>query len=253
MFASDGGVDLARLIAEGLWRPEVGQIVAGETIPYETKLFDLGNLPDPVPASLYFDAMSHCWGNQTYCSTITDDSYRPKLLLGRHVWRSLLPDAYFCESPILVDPPVVLTMVESGDANLNELPRLPVPAYTTGTSESGNHNIRDNSGPPAAAPGPRPQMLNIYGLRPTSRPGLDKDNTRKGEAYESRVGTSGDRSNPEDSRSGEKVRKDGPEPASSKPLGSGTVSNDVNIGVEHPGGLYGYWVFLLTIFFRFLV
>jgi hypothetical protein len=66
LFRSKDRVEEARLIANGLWRPEPGQWYAGEDLLYETSSFDFGHLQNPVPASVYFDAREDCWGEQMF-------------------------------------------------------------------------------------------------------------------------------------------------------------------------------------------
>ena len=129
LFRSKDNVEEARLIAKGLWRPERGQLYAGQDLLYETNSFDFGHLKNPVPASVYFDAREDCWGEQTHCATITDDSYRPRLLLKRSIWRSLLGNHYFCELPLLVDPPVTLRPIEGGEGTMV----APFPAIVAAT------------------------------------------------------------------------------------------------------------------------
>lgn len=81
----------------------------------ETVPFDFGHLQSPVPASVYYDARSEdCWGiKQTHCGTITDDMYRPQLMIKNKVWASIAPKWYACQRPELVDPPIVLSSVDT--------------------------------------------------------------------------------------------------------------------------------------------
>lgn len=99
--------EYARLVAEGSFVPnttDTSFIVQSSIYP-----FDFMHIRDPVPASLYFDAREEdCWGRQSHCGTITDDSYRPPLYIKRRVWESMFPSSVACLLPHVVDPPIVL-------------------------------------------------------------------------------------------------------------------------------------------------
>ena len=99
---------------------------------YETLPFNYGHLEDPVPASVFFDARADdCWGRQTHCGTITDDSYQPQLVIHSSVWArygSLL-SAFDCEFPHLVDPPIALSEIPRDEVG-RQVPTL-MPALTT--------------------------------------------------------------------------------------------------------------------------
>jgi hypothetical protein len=168
-FKTNGGVELARKIANGLWRAEPGQLGTGGTTSYETERFDFGHLKDPVPARVYFDAREDCWGEQTHCATITDDSYRPKLLVKRHVWRSYLSNHYFCALPSIIDPPIALQSIEFDDFDAGPtLPRVfPAQATPTNLPEEGRYGY--GFGPREASPHsvPRP----FWRPRPTATAG----------------------------------------------------------------------------------
>ena len=173
LFKSNRGSDLAYKIANGLWRPEPGQLLAGEKLAYDVEPLDFGNLKDPVPASVYFDARSDCWGKQTHCATMTDDTYRPKLLIGGNVWRSVLSHHFYCNWPSVVDPPIVLSEMEP-----NLSPSKPqisgVPAIITPNSiaqEKPSYDIEKPAAPPR--PGSRP--LERPGPLATARPQLGKE------------------------------------------------------------------------------
>ena len=78
------GYNYAQLVARGEYNP-----VLNEFINYAsqgTTVLNYQNLADPVPASNYYDARSNdCWGKQTHCGTITDDSYRPQLRIAQDI------------------------------------------------------------------------------------------------------------------------------------------------------------------------
>jgi hypothetical protein len=157
LFKSDP-IKEANMIAKGLWRREPGQLNTDIGPKYETMPFDFGHLQDPVPADVYLEAREDCWAKQTHCATITDSSYRPRLLIARHVWRSLLSDQNFCQLPALVDPPIALTRIQ-GD----ELPVLVVP-HPTPTKRPGSVPNEPLYGQGSAIPAPMPWQG--YGVLP---------------------------------------------------------------------------------------
>jgi hypothetical protein len=70
--------------------------------------FDFENLANPMPASVYYDARDDCWGHQTHCGTITNDTYRPRLAIKNRVWSSLFPEYWECDRPLLLTLPWLL-------------------------------------------------------------------------------------------------------------------------------------------------
>jgi hypothetical protein len=98
------------------------------------KSFDYGHLEDPVPASIYYDAMyEQCWGDRKEdpCATLTDGRYRPPLEFRSTIWKSLLGDYAHCSRPGLVDPPIALIRLEP-DENGQAVPPLPsIPTLTS--------------------------------------------------------------------------------------------------------------------------
>jgi hypothetical protein len=117
--------------------------------PYDILPFDYGNLIEPVPASIYYDARAdYCWGgNQSHCATITEGSYRPQLAFKRDFWENLVPNywASGCVRPHVVDPPVALWPVDT-----ISIPTL-VPAVKGHAGES------DQAKPGSSAERPWPQ------------------------------------------------------------------------------------------------
>jgi hypothetical protein len=97
----------AQLVAHGQYlNPQVDPI-DDEHVP-----FDFEDIRNPVPASLYYDARSDdCWGKQTHCGTITDDSYQPRIAIKNRVWYSIETALSACSRARLVDPPIVLTLI----------------------------------------------------------------------------------------------------------------------------------------------
>jgi hypothetical protein len=174
LFKSNGGSDLAYKIANGLWRPEPGQLLAGENIQYEIKPFDFGHIQNPVPASVYFDARNDCWGEQTHCATITDGTYRPKLLIGGNVWRRVLSSYFYCNWPSVVDPPIALEKIDEDSGppspQLPEFPALITPNSVSG--ENSDHRIWKA----VATPRPASRLFERPGPRATagSQPGEDQ-------------------------------------------------------------------------------
>jgi hypothetical protein len=135
------GNQYAQLVAQGKFQPGIDS-AAREYLIYETGRFNFDNLEDPVPASVYFDARSaDCWGEQTHCQTITDDSYRPPIVIQgtfwQSIWQSRFTDAwkskriFTCLAPQLVDPPIALRPIYSPQ----EVPEVPVPPILTPPSQ----------------------------------------------------------------------------------------------------------------------
>jgi hypothetical protein len=128
------GVEYEKLVANGSFHPTlVDTERLGQTLP-----LDFGHLQDPVPASAYYDArMLDCWGQQSHCQTITDDSFRPKLRIARRVWKSIF-SGITCEDPMINDPPLALTALNSDSV---EIPQIPVePSHTTSTPAQFHQN-----------------------------------------------------------------------------------------------------------------
>jgi hypothetical protein len=133
------GVDYARRVARGEFEPfldlkgwattdeeimeESGSTKANKKFrsedTYETYPFNFGDLQDPVPASLYFNGRTDCWGQQSHCATITGDTYRPRIKLKNRIWASLLPQGFDCRRLQFVDPPIRLQTMD-----LTERPTL---------------------------------------------------------------------------------------------------------------------------------
>jgi hypothetical protein len=114
--------EYASLVANGKFKSPTVQT------NFTTAPFNFADLPDPVPARAYFDARwSDCWGEQTHCRTITDDSYRPCLIiaLSSRVWGTSLFQGS-CYFPDLVDPPLALTAIaDRTPEEADPLPQLP--------------------------------------------------------------------------------------------------------------------------------
>jgi hypothetical protein len=182
LFKSSGPEE-ARRIASGLWRPEFGTLVSGEDIKYETNKFDFGHLQSPVPAVVYMEARSDCWGEQTHCGTLTDDSYRPQLLIRNHVWRSMLSDQYVCELPTVFDPPIALQTIDVGSELIapefpTEVAVFPTPTPTlTAPPLRGEIPVQSAKLAPAS-PISRPWLENGQMTHPTKSPQFGKGFTK---------------------------------------------------------------------------
>jgi hypothetical protein len=101
----------------------------------ELDTFNFNNLADPVPASVYFDARTDCWGEQSHCATITDGSYRPRLAIRDKVWLSIISNNQNhrrCVQPILEDPAIALSPLIGAQKRLPSITMKPVvPARQT--------------------------------------------------------------------------------------------------------------------------
>jgi hypothetical protein len=104
------GLKYAQLIAKGQFNSQIFMGWSNIRL-FTERPFDYGQMENPVPASVYFDARSKdCWGKQSHCGTITDDSYRPDIHLKNHVWLSAVSSENFgCRRAVLIDPAVALT------------------------------------------------------------------------------------------------------------------------------------------------
>jgi hypothetical protein len=162
----NNGIEYARLVAEGLFEPYPHEL--GEPYADNIQPFDYGHLQNPVPARLYFDARSDdCWGKQSHCDTITDDTYKPQLAIESEIWHSILPDYSDCAVPRIIDPPVYLAPVESFD--------LPMPVLSHFTTADSSRPTRP------AVPGSRPNLplalptTATAGRRYGGKPSTDQD------------------------------------------------------------------------------
>jgi hypothetical protein len=110
--------DYAVLVASGLYKPDLDYDSLG--INRETVPFDFRNLLNPVPASAYYDARTDdCWGKQTHCGTITDDTYRPNIWINSDILREYMPERekanFTCHLRRLDDPPISLQAIDNID------------------------------------------------------------------------------------------------------------------------------------------
>jgi hypothetical protein len=114
------GSNYAQLVANGSFHPVLNN--AGWPRVYQTLPLDFGNLIDPVPASAYYEARYFdCWGEQSHCATITDDSFRPNLRVNRRVWSSLY-SGFTCADFFLNDPPISIHVLPDGTLEQAEFP-----------------------------------------------------------------------------------------------------------------------------------
>jgi hypothetical protein len=146
----NSGTSYAQLVAKGdfnVLRPSIWDDDDLTTVP-----FNFRDLQNPVPASVYYDARSDdCWGRQSHCGTITDDSYRPNILIKNRFWNSVLNEWSSCVRPGLVDPPISLVALPEStlsppslvaitsagfDSAPATVPALPSPTISAGLAGS---------------------------------------------------------------------------------------------------------------------
>jgi hypothetical protein len=88
-YNTETGVRYAQLVAQGKFKPQferARRVMDQRYWDATTHLpFDFGHMQNPVPARIYFDARKDCWGAQSHCGTITDDSYHPTLAIKNRV------------------------------------------------------------------------------------------------------------------------------------------------------------------------
>jgi hypothetical protein len=163
------GIEYAQLIAKGSYLPTLGRNMYAPMRIYEQ--MNLGDLKEPMPASIYYDARSaDCWGNQKHCGTMTAHAYRPRLRLAPRVW-SLLLNGSMCQDPLVADPPIEFRRIEASD----DTSTLPQPSFLNPsapapfpTGELGPYGVFDS---PATQ---RPGYLPRFGQNPEDiwRPGF---------------------------------------------------------------------------------
>lgn len=173
-----GGVEYAQSVAKGIFhRSHPTQYGA---VPDESVSLNFNDLQNPVPASVYYDARwSECWGNQTHCATITDDSYRPRLGIKNSVWQSLFPILSECVQPMLPNPrvsmlPLGTTLdVPSVPQPTSALPGVAIPALSSPTvAKAGITTSRDQAVAPhqlLPTPTSKTSHRQLPGLRPAER------------------------------------------------------------------------------------
>lgn len=92
---------------------------------------NFNDFQNPVPADVYFAARKDCWGKQTHCLTITDDSYQPDIYLRKRLWKKFLFPNLPCNLPGLIDPPIRMSVI--GD---HTLPPASLPFATSTVNEA---------------------------------------------------------------------------------------------------------------------
>lgn len=131
----------------------------------QTASFDFADLENPVPADVYFDARNEdCWGRQSHCGTITDDTYQPRLYLRNSIWRSILPSEYRCSYPTVVDPPIALSRLPFQEL---AAPTLAHPAASVTPVQPVAQQPPSEQARPGNLPGPELPF-------PTEYPGSDR-------------------------------------------------------------------------------
>jgi hypothetical protein len=130
--ANLSGLAYAQSVANGTFSQEnewyeQWDVRVGRSLPhvYHQKQLplDFGDMEDPVPASLYYDAKAEeCWGEQIHCRTITDGTYRPRLAFNEKFWASALPGWNSCSWPTVVDPPIALSPIKDSTTQVPLMP-----------------------------------------------------------------------------------------------------------------------------------
>jgi hypothetical protein len=142
----DGGLKYAQLVAQGQYQPS--SIMTAKLVP-----LNFLNFQNPVPARVYFDArMQDCWGNQTHCQAIIDDTYGPPIDVSDHIFS--LPTSFDipCRVPVLLDPPSALEMVTDTSPMATDLPILESSTRNE-AQNSRRQSILSSIRPPQAEPG----------------------------------------------------------------------------------------------------
>jgi hypothetical protein len=137
--------------------------------------FDYNNLLNPVPASAYFDARhGDCWGEQSHCRTITDDSYRPRIVIKGNALAQFMPSRQSnltCVIPDLVDPPMSLRPIYRDI----DVPTLPFPNHIsepTGGSETVYSALAVQPGDRISSHSPSRTGAPIHTTAPMQKPAL---------------------------------------------------------------------------------
>jgi hypothetical protein len=177
-------LDWPQHVARGEFNPQLFRplnVPSVETVP-----FNFDNLADPVPANVFYDARVDCAGRQSHCATITDDTYRPQIILNDEFWTSFLPEWRDCHRPRIQDPPIALQITETINAPSINIARpggILSQEVSSATRNVGN-DARPIPSRPPHYPGHRenPQGHRLVGgsqSRGESRPdGRDEDDYR---------------------------------------------------------------------------
>jgi hypothetical protein len=145
------GINFARSVASGAfdWTEKLLQTTRPDLRP-----LDYAHLQNPVPARVYYEARSEdCWGTQTHCGTITEDTYRPQLVFKNKVWANLIPEAFECFRPAIVDPPVALLPAYPTGPHAPAITTLPPPSVSpqTPTARPANQALEPWPSPTTAS------------------------------------------------------------------------------------------------------
>jgi hypothetical protein len=141
----ENGVEYAQKMAKGEFNHRLD---AWQADLVTLRSMDIGNFLNPVPAKVYYDARTdECWGMQTHCGTITDDSYRPNIYIKEKAWYSAMPSQYTCGMSVLKDPPRAITTIDLHGRSLDE------PVFPARATEAvpGSPPLQTLSTPTAAA------------------------------------------------------------------------------------------------------
>ncbi|KAF2667949.1 hypothetical protein BT63DRAFT_415462 [Microthyrium microscopicum] len=142
------GDDYVKLVAAGKYNPLLPQFMS-----FSDRLLNPNDLQNPVPASAYYDArFADCWGKQSHCGAITDDSFHPILSVVNGAWEEMLnwtdarqstaSESYWrdCDRPFMVDPPLLIPIEEVDDPNALAGPKAPAWAATQATPAAQHKN-----------------------------------------------------------------------------------------------------------------
>jgi hypothetical protein len=111
----------AQLIAQGKfsYAPYTKPMVGYDWYERTTRVpLNFRDLLNPVPATKYYDAREDCMGIQTHCGTISDNTYRPSIVVNLGAYRKYMPENYPCVIPNLVDPAIALTKLPESTIGL---------------------------------------------------------------------------------------------------------------------------------------
>jgi hypothetical protein len=237
-----GDEEYARQVASGHYNP---------ILPFldrlEPRKLMLGDLKDPVPASLYYDARSaECWGLQSHCGTLTDGHFRPQLSLARKVWSSMNDGTPLscsgycggendgideCAFPLLVDPPIQLEPIP--ESKIRDLNHPTLTARVSQTTHTDDDVYREGVAAEPYPLGPRPDQGQDYhahvrpGLvapTPMPTPGLEQSSTPRVGGLES-----------EASHGSSDIPKEISHPSSNASKGEGTAQSKGKAKNPHKG------------------
>jgi hypothetical protein len=170
------GTDLEAASPDTVYVASGSMVDEAYLIPDGARPLDFKDLSDTVPASAYLAARDDCWGKQTHCGMITDDTFRPSIWLDDATWNSIFPDeGVVCGGGDLDDPPEAFPLANEG------YPDEAPPLFPQVTHPSEQQHINDNIYaklvgtivPHVPSQTPGPEYSDRYGFyrRPVEDPG----------------------------------------------------------------------------------